>query len=88
MVFANVKAWQISRDSAYLQQAVDLSLWLFKQNPAKAQMYFPATGIAFDGIDSPTKVNKNSGQSPPLKPCSRCKSWNPSLRLNVCWMPR
>jgi hypothetical protein len=61
MVFANVKAWQISRDTAYLQQAVDLSLWLFKQNPAKAQMYFPATGIAFDGIDSPTKVNKNSG---------------------------
>lgn len=61
MVFANVKAWQISRDTAYLQQAVDLALWLFKKNPAQAQMYFPATGIAFDGIDSPSKVNKNSG---------------------------
>lgn len=61
MVFANVKAWQISRDTAYLQQAVDLSLWLFSKNPAQTQMYYPATGIAFDGIDSATKVNKNSG---------------------------
>lgn len=61
MVFANVKAWQISRDTAYLQQAVDLALWLFNKNPAQAQMYYPATGIAFDGIDSTTKVNKNSG---------------------------
>lgn len=61
MVFANIKAWQISRDKIYLQQAVDLALWFFKKNPAQAQMYYPATGIAFDGIDSETNVNKNSG---------------------------
>lgn len=61
MVFANIKAWEISRDKMYLQQAVDLALWFFKKNPAQAQMYYPATGIAFDGIDSATKVNKNSG---------------------------
>lgn len=61
MVFANIKAWEISRDAVYLQQAVDLTLWFFKKNPAQAQMYFPATGISFDGIDSDTKVNKNSG---------------------------
>lgn len=61
MVFANIKAWEISRDTVYLQQAVDLTLWFFKKNPAQAQMYYPVTGIAFDGIDSATKVNKNSG---------------------------
>lgn len=61
LVFANVQAWQISRDEKYLQRAVDFTLWLFKKNPADAQMYYPATGIAFDGIDSQEKVNKNSG---------------------------
>ncbi|MFZ1871540.1 MAG: sugar phosphotransferase [Chania sp.] len=61
MVFANIKAWEISRDTVYLQQAVDLTLWFFKKNPAQAQMYYPVTGIAFDGIDSAAKVNKNSG---------------------------
>lgn len=61
MVFANIKAWEISRDKIYLQQAVELALWFFKKNPAQAQMYYPATGIAFDGIDSETKINKNSG---------------------------
>jgi len=61
LVFANVQAWQISRDDKYLQRAVDFALWLFKKNPAEAQMYYPDTGIAFDGIDSPTTVNKNSG---------------------------
>ncbi|RWA50097.1 sugar phosphotransferase, partial [Yersinia pestis] len=43
------------------ERAVDLSLWFFKNNPAQAQMYYPVTGIAFDGIDSATTVNKNSG---------------------------
>ncbi|CNH19483.1 Uncharacterised protein [Yersinia pekkanenii] len=61
MVFANIKAWQISRDAIYLERAVDLSLWFFKNNPAQAQMYYPVSGISFDGIDSATKVNKNSG---------------------------
>ncbi|EOZ7588199.1 sugar phosphotransferase [Enterobacter hormaechei] len=61
MVFANIKAWHISRDKLYLQQAVDLAMWFFKKNSAQAQMYYPATGIAFDGIDSETKINKNSG---------------------------
>lgn len=61
MVFANIKAWEISRDAVYLERAVDLSLWFFKNNPAQSQMYYPVTGISFDGIDSATKVNKNSG---------------------------
>lgn len=67
MVFANIKAWEISRDAVYLERAVDLSLWFFKNNPAQAQMYYPVTGIAFDGIDSATTVNKTREQNPRLK---------------------
>lgn len=37
--------------------------WYFGNNMAQAQMYFPATGIVYDGISGPVswRVNQNSG---------------------------
>jgi hypothetical protein len=35
--------------------------WFFGNNPAGVAMYDPATGRTFDGIESDTRVNRNSG---------------------------
>jgi len=35
--------------------------WYFGNNNARAQMYHPATGVTFDGINSNGEVNENSG---------------------------
>ncbi|GBU11591.1 hypothetical protein AwEntero_01920 [Enterobacterales bacterium] len=61
MIFANLPAYEISRDTRYIDQAVTLAMWFYGSNVAKAQMYFPHTGLAFDGLDSKEAVNRNSG---------------------------
>ncbi|MCR4438355.1 MAG: hypothetical protein QHJ34_04840 [bacterium] len=35
--------------------------WFLGNNAARAAMYDPASGRCFDGIESPTRVNRNSG---------------------------
>ncbi|MCB0570404.1 MAG: hypothetical protein KDC66_11595 [Phaeodactylibacter sp.] len=61
MVFASLEAFAITGDTAYAQTAGRLAAWFFGSNPAGQAMYGPATGRAFDGIESPEKINRNSG---------------------------
>lgn len=61
MVFASLKAWEITKDEKYLNTAVKSAMWLFGDNPAKKNVYDINTGITFDGINSETKLNLNSG---------------------------
>jgi hypothetical protein len=41
--------------------AGEIASWFFGNNLAEAQMYFPSSGICYDGINSQNEINKNSG---------------------------
>ncbi|AEX54084.1 putative exported protein [Rahnella aquatilis CIP 78.65 = ATCC 33071] len=61
MIFANLRAYEISRDTRYIDQAVTLAMWFYRGNVARIQMYLPDSGLAFDGLDPEKSVNRNSG---------------------------
>ena len=61
MIFANLKAYEISRDDRYIDQAVTLAMWFFGDNLGNIQMYSPETGRGFDGLNSKDEYNRNSG---------------------------
>jgi len=61
MVWATLKAFVITGDVQYLEQARELASWFSGNNPAKTPMYDPTTGRGFDGISSADKINRNAG---------------------------
>lgn len=63
MIHASLLAHGLSgeAESKYLDLAAELAMWFFGKNPANANMYDPSTGRGYDGINSPTEINKNSG---------------------------
>ena len=61
MIFASLEAHHITDDETYAIKAGNLATWYFGNNPASQVMYNHSTGRTFDGIDSSTKTNYNSG---------------------------
>jgi hypothetical protein len=61
VIYAYLEAFNLTKDSSYINRALDFSQWFFGHNVAEKQMYDPSTGRCFDGIDSDGKVNLNSG---------------------------
>jgi len=61
MIFASLEAHHITDDENYAIKAGNLATWYFGNNPARQVMYDHSTGRTFDGIDSSTKINYNSG---------------------------
>jgi hypothetical protein len=61
MVYASLEAYNITKDSTYAIKAGEIASWFFGNNIAEAQMYFPSSGICYDGINSQNVINKNSG---------------------------
>ena len=61
MVWAALELYDQTKDAQYVTLAGQLAGWFLGNNPAKAIMYDKTTGLAFDGISSDTKINKNSG---------------------------
>lgn len=61
MVFACVKAYEITGDEVYKMRADELAGWFSGKNPAHMPMYDPLTGIGFDGLSGSDKINRNSG---------------------------
>jgi hypothetical protein len=61
MVYACIEAYNITKDSSYASIAGEIACWFFGNNIAEAQMYFPSSGICYDGINSQNVINKNSG---------------------------
>jgi len=61
MVYGCVEAYNITKDSSYAIMAGEIASWFFGNNLADAQMYFPSSGICYDGINSQNAINKNSG---------------------------
>ncbi|MFZ1678563.1 MAG: hypothetical protein WAT91_14885 [Saprospiraceae bacterium] len=61
MVFACMKAYEVTGDNKYKTRASQLASWFSGQNPAHAAMYDPMTGVGFDGLSGPAQINRNSG---------------------------
>ena len=61
MVFACLEAYNITKDSLFAIQAGHIASWLFGDNPNGQKMYFPESGICYDGIISENEINHNSG---------------------------
>jgi hypothetical protein len=63
MIWGALQAYEYSmrKDTQYLRLAKDLAMWFFGSNPAKQNMYDAATGRGYDGIQSPTEINRNAG---------------------------
>jgi hypothetical protein len=61
MVWAALKAYEVTKEEKYLSLAKDLVTWFTGTNPANTPMYDPVTGRGYDGISSATEINKNSG---------------------------
>ncbi len=61
MVWACTKAGEMTGKEKYFQQAQALSRWFLGENPAAAILYDTKTGRGYDGIISPSKLNRNAG---------------------------
>jgi hypothetical protein len=61
MIYACIEAYNITKDSSYASLAGKIASWFLGNNLAEAQMYFPSSGICYDGINSQSTINKNSG---------------------------
>lgn len=61
MVWACLEAYRWRGKKKYAEMAGEFACWLLGKNVAKQALYDPASGRCFDGIDDPSKINKNSG---------------------------
>jgi hypothetical protein len=61
MVFSCMNAYDLLKDSLFLNTAINAVKWFFKNNPAGALMYDPQTGRGYDGVIDFGKINTNSG---------------------------
>lgn len=61
MVYATLKAAELTNDKTYSLLAAEIATWFFGNNPAEAKMYFEQNGICYDGIINEKEINKNSG---------------------------
>jgi hypothetical protein len=56
-----MNAYELMKDTLYLNIAMKGIKWFFKDNPCNSMMYDPITGRGYDGINSYAEVNRNSG---------------------------
>lgn len=61
MVFSSMKAYELTGNYFYAEEAISHAMWFFGKNIAKQKMYDPETGRGFDGIRNENSINKNSG---------------------------
>ena len=61
MVSAAIEAYRLTNQERYADMAGHLAAWFWGANDANRIMYSVATGRCFDGIESPSNVNLNSG---------------------------
>jgi hypothetical protein len=61
MVYACLKAYEITEDSLYAISAGEIAGWFWGNNSAGEQMYNPDDGKCFDGINDEKNINMNSG---------------------------
>lgn len=82
MIWAAVKAYEITKDDKYLILAKDLTSWFLGKNIANTVMYDPATGRGFDGITNTTEINKNAGAESTIESLLSLQIMEPFETLN------
>jgi hypothetical protein len=61
IIFSCMNAYELLKDTLFLNIALKGIRWFFKDNPCKELMYDPKSGRGYDGINSYVEVNRNSG---------------------------
>lgn len=61
MVYASLKAYELTQDTSYAFKAAKPASWFYGRNAANSPMYDPDNGRCFDGINNSASVNLNSG---------------------------
>jgi hypothetical protein len=61
MIYACLEAYQVTSDVKYATQAGRIASWFFGDNFMQTIMYYPESGICFDGINADQSINLNSG---------------------------
>jgi len=61
MVTAAIEAYRLTNQEKYADMAGHLAAWFSGANDANKIMYSVITGRCFDGIESSSNVNLNSG---------------------------
>jgi len=61
MVQTLMNLYHATGDATYARMGGLAASWFFGNNLARTQMYDPATGRGYDGIDAALKVNSNAG---------------------------
>ena len=61
MIYSCLEAFRMTNDSVYAIKAGKITSWFFGNNVVNQRIYFNSTGICYDGINSESDVNKNSG---------------------------
>ena len=61
MIWACLKAYEITGQKKYANMAGDLACWLLGKNITQQALYDPLNGRCFDGINDEKTLNKNSG---------------------------
>ena len=61
IVFSLIEAYKITNNDKYAIMAGLAAKWLIGNNPSGQKVYNEKTGIVYDGIESNTLLNKNSG---------------------------
>jgi hypothetical protein len=61
MVWASLKAYDVTGRIEYAKQAGEVAAWLLGKNAAGVIIYDPETGRCFDGLLNEYDVNKNAG---------------------------
>ena len=60
-VSASAEAYSETGNARYADMAGQFAAWFFGNNVTGQAMYSDSTGICFDGLSSPSGINKNSG---------------------------
>lgn len=61
-LYSGIQAFaDLSGEIRYQRYAARIFKWFDGDNPAQIRMYWPETGVTFDGIDEDKTVNRNSG---------------------------
>ncbi|MEG8947126.1 hypothetical protein [Rosettibacter firmus] len=61
VIYASIKAAEITNQQKYYELACNVLKWFTGYNDANFKMYNPESGLCYDGIIDKDKINKNSG---------------------------
>lgn len=88
MIFATLKAYEITEEAKYSELAGAIASWFFCNNISGYKMYYEDSGLCYDGIISETEVNKNSGAESTIETLlsfqkiSKCRVTTSNLKNN------